>query len=281
MRSIKNIVLILSLIAMSLFSAEECLAQKYPERRTARQGNEQYDSGDFSAAEIQYRKAIEQNNALYEATFNLGDALYRQQRHADAAKLFGNIAADSLRTEDQKAEALFNMGNSYFGERKFEEAIEAYKSSLRLKPDDVECKFNLAYAQKMLQHQQQQQQQQDNQEQNQDQQEQNKEQNKDQNQDQNKDQQNDQDKQDQQDKQDDRDQQNKDQEGDGNKEPQPQNNQPKEEPQNSPKGNAPQPRMSQQEAEQLLQAVQGEEDKTRDKMDRQRGVAVGRSGKNW
>ncbi len=279
MRSIKNIVLILSLVAMSLFSADECLAQKYPERRTARQGNEQYESGDFSAAEIQYRKAIEQNNALYEATFNLGDALYRQQRHADAAKLFGNIAADSLRTEDQKAEALFNMGNSYFGERKFEEAIEAYKSSLRLKPDDVECKFNLAYAQKMLQHQQQQQQQ-ENQEQNQDQQEQNK----DQNQDQNKDQQNDQDKQDQQDKQDkqdDRDQQNKDQEGDGDKEPQPQNNQPKEEPQNSPKGNAPQPRMSQQEAEQLLQAVQGEEDKTRDKMDRQRGVAVGRSGKNW
>ncbi len=280
MRSIKNIVLILSLVAMSLFSADECLAQKYPERRTARQGNEQYDSGDFSAAEIQYRKAIEQNNALYEATFNLGDALYRQQRHADAAKLFGNIAADSLRTDDQKAEALFNMGNSYFGERKFEEAIEAYKSSLRLRPDDVECKFNLAYAQKMLQHQQQQQQQQENQEQNQDQQEQNK----DQNQDQNKDQQNDQDKQDQQDKQDkqdDRDQQNKDQEGDGDKEPQPQNNQPKEEPQNSPKGNAPQPRMSQQEAEQLLQAVQGEEDKTRDKMDRQRGVAVGRSGKNW
>lgn len=279
MRSIKNIVLILNLVAMSLFSADECLAQKYPERRTARQGNEQYDSGDFSAAEIQYRKAIEQNNALYEATFNLGDALYRQQRHADAAKLFGNIAADSLRTDDQKAEALFNMGNSYFGERKFEEAIEAYKSSLRLKPDDVECKFNLAYAQKMLQHQQQQQQQ-DNQEQNQDQQEQNK----DQNQDQNKDQQNDQDKQEQQDKQDkqdDRDQQNKDQEGDGDKEPQPQNNQPKEEPQNSPKGNAPQPRMSQQEAEQLLQAVQGEEDKTRDKMDRQRGVAVGRSGKNW
>ena len=274
MRSIKNIVLTLSLVALWLFSAEVCFAQKYPERRAARQGNEQYESGDFSAAEIQYRKAIEQNSALYEANFNLGDALYRQQRHSDAAKLFGSIAADSLRTSDQKAEALFNMGNSYFGERKFEEAIEAYKSSLRLKPDDVECKFNLAYAQKMLEHQQQQQQQdQQNQEQNKEQQ--------DQNQEQNKDQQENQDQQDKQDKQDDRDQQNKNQQGDGKQEPEPQSNQPKQEPQNSPKGNAPQPRMSQQEAEQLLQAVQGEEDKTRDKMDRQRGVAVGRSGKNW
>jgi flagellum-specific peptidoglycan hydrolase FlgJ len=103
----------------------------------------------------------------------------------------------------------------------------------------------------------------------------------DQNQEQNKDQQENQDQQDKQDKQDDRDQQNKDQQGDGKQEPEPQNNQPKQEPQNSPKGNAPQPRMSQQEAEQLLQAIQGEEDKTRDKMDRQRGVAVGRSGKNW
>ena len=274
MRSIKNIVLTLSLVALWLFSADVCFAQKYPERRAARQGNEQYEGGDFSAAEIQYRKAIEQNSALYEAIFNLGDALYRQHRHSDAAKLFGNIAADSLRTSNQKAEALFNMGNSYFGERKFEEAIEAYKSSLRLKPDDVECKFNLAYAQKMLEHQQQQQQQdQQNQEQNKEQQ--------DQNQEQNKDQQENQDQQDKQDKQDNRDQQNKDQQGDGKQEPEPQNNQPKQEPQNSPKGNAPQPRMSQQEAEQLLQAVQGEEDKTRDKMDRQRGVAVGRSGKNW
>ena len=280
MRSIKNIVLTLSLVALWLFSAEVCFAQKYPERRAARQGNEQYESGDFSAAEIQYRKAIEQNSALYEANFNLGDALYRQQRHSDAAKLFGNIAADSLRTSDQKAEALFNMGNSYFGERKFEEAIEAYKSSLRLKPDDVECKFNLAYAQKMLEHQQQQQQQQQDQ-QNQEQNKEQQDQNQDQNQEQNKDQQENQDQQDKQDKQDDRDQQNKDQQGDGKQEPEPQNNQPKQEPQNSPKGNAPQPRMSQQEAEQLLQAIQGEEDKTRDKMDRQRGVAVGRSGKNW
>ena len=39
--------------------------------------------------------------------------------------------------------------------------------------------------------------------------------------------------------------------------------------------------MSQQQAEQMLQAIQGEEDKTRDKLDKQKAVAVGRSGKNW
>jgi alpha-galactosidase/6-phospho-beta-glucosidase family protein len=54
-----------------------------------------------------------------------------------------------------------------------QESIEAYKNSLRLKPDNLEAKYNLAYAQDLLRKQQQEQQQQqqnkDNKDQNKDQ----------------------------------------------------------------------------------------------------------------
>lgn len=257
------------LMVVALASATDAHAQRYPERRTARQGNRLYDKADYAAAEVNYRKALALNNLLYEADFNLGDAVYKQERYDEAAKIFGRVAADTLRTASEKAEALFNMGNAQFSERKFAEAIESYKSSLRLVPDDKECKFNLAYAQKMLQEEQNRQQQQQN-DQNQDQQ---------QNQD-NKDNQDNQDNKDNQNN-DDRDQQNKDQEPEGDK-PEDNKENPGEQPQNQPQNQqGQQPRMTPQQADQLLQAVQGEEDKTRDKMDKQKVVGVGRSGKNW
>ncbi len=275
MRNIMRHITMVVASVVALMCCEECFAQKYPERRTTRQGNKAYNSGNYSEAEVKYRKALAENRELWQADYNLANATYKQERYNDAAKMWQRVAEDSLRTESEKAEALFNVGNALFSERKFEEAIEAYKSSLRLVPGDTECKFNLAYAQKMLQEQQNQQQQQQqndqNQDQNQDQQnDQNK--NNDQNQDQNQDKNGD----------NNRDQQNKDQEPQGDNKDDKQNDQ-----KQNPQGEKPQPqngqqpRMSQQQADQLLQAIQGEEDKTRDKMDKQKAVAVGRSGKNW
>ncbi len=52
---------------------------------------------------------------------------------------------------------------------KLKESIEAYENSLKLKPDNPEAKYNLAYAQDLLKKQQQQQNQQQNQSGNKDQ----------------------------------------------------------------------------------------------------------------
>ena len=274
MRNVIRHIVMAAVAVFMLMGVEECRAQKYPERRITRQGNKAYDKGDYSAAEVNYRKALAENKTLWEADFNLGNAAYKQERYDEAAKTWGRVAQDSLRSDAEKAEAFYNIGNALFSERKWQEAIDSYKQSLRLVPDNTECKFNLAYAQKMLQEQQNQEQQQQN-DQNQENQDQNQNQNQDQNNDQN---------QDQKDKGDDsRDQQNKDQEPEGDNKDDKQNDQkqpPKEQPQG---GQQPQqqPRMSQQQAEQMLQAIQGEEDKTRDKLDKQKAVAVGRSGKNW
>lgn len=129
------------------------------EKRYLRQGNSKYFDGNYSESEILYRKAIEENRSSAAGNFNLGDALYRQNKFDDASKQF-ILSADMSADRIKKAESFYNLGNSLLKSNKIEESIEAYKNSLRLNPSSLEAKYNLAYAQDLLKKMQQQQQQQ-------------------------------------------------------------------------------------------------------------------------
>lgn len=273
------------ILGLMLLIAGSASGQKYPERRDIRSGNKLYEKGDYTEAEVAYRRALEKNAESYEANFNLADALYKQKRYDEAAQMNAQLAADSAYMENAAA-AYFNQGNALFQQRKLEKALEAYKNCMRLDPNDQQAKFNYAYTKKLLEkdNQNQQQNNQNNQQNNQqNQQDQNKDQNKDQNdnqQDQNKNQQDqnkdkNQDQKDQNNKQNDQNDQNQqnddksggqnpDQQQDQNQQPQPQNG-----------------GMSREEAERMLDAVQGSEDNTKKKVDAQKVRAVGASGKNW
>ncbi len=67
-------------------------------------------------------------------------------------------AADTLRSDDERAEAFFNLGDAQFRQEKYREALESYKQSLRLNPADAEAKYNYAYTKRLLEQQEQQQQ---------------------------------------------------------------------------------------------------------------------------
>jgi Ca-activated chloride channel homolog len=163
---------IIGLMAISIIMHFQSLNGQ-GEKKYIRQGNREYEKNKFSESEILYRKATDKNKAFPDAVFNTGDALYKQKKYEDAGKQFmenANMNEDS----DKKSAAMFNLGNSLLKANKLQESIEAYKGSLKLKPDNPEAKYNLAYAQDMLKLQQQQKQQQ----QNKDKQDQNKDQNK-------------------------------------------------------------------------------------------------------
>ena len=128
-------------------------------------------------------------------------------------------------------DARYNMGNSLLMNNKLDESIDAYKEALRNNPGDLETKYNLLYAMNLKKKQEEQKKNQDkNKDQNKDQ-----DKNKDKNQDQNKDQKKDQNK--------NQDQQNKDQQ---------------QQPQQS--------KISKQNAEQMLQALENSEKKTQEKV---------------
>ncbi len=131
------------------------------DKKFIRQGNRAYEKDKFPESEIYYRKALDKNKGSGDAVFNSGDALYKQKKYEDAGKQF----TESHRMnedKDKKSSSLYNLGNSLLMANKLQESIEAYKNSLRLKPDNKEAKYNLAYAQDLLKEQQQQQQQQQN-----------------------------------------------------------------------------------------------------------------------
>ncbi|MBU0763958.1 MAG: tetratricopeptide repeat protein [Bacteroidetes bacterium] len=157
-----------------LLSAQE-------EKKYIRKGNSSYQSEKFPDAEVAYRKAISEKPESYHASFNLGDALYKQEKYDDAVKQFEVIASDKVEKDD-RSKAYHNLGNSYLQKQEIEKSIESYKNALRNNPEDMETKYNLAYAMRLLQQQQQQQQQNQDQNQNQNQdQQQQQQQNRDQN----------------------------------------------------------------------------------------------------
>jgi Ca-activated chloride channel family protein len=171
------------------------------DKKFIRQGNREYEKNNFSDSEVSYRKAIDKNKQSPDAVFNVGDALYKQNKFEDAGKQFiENINQNA--DKNKKSAGLYNLGNSLLKANKVQESIDAYKGSLKLRPDNKEAKYNLAYAQDLLKQQQEQQQQQqdkDKQDQNKDnKKEDQKKDQKDQNKDQQKDQNNNQDKQQQQ-----------------------------------------------------------------------------------
>lgn len=255
-------------ILMVVLCASQAFAQI--DRREVRSGNRAFRKGEFAKAEIDYKKALLKDSTSVAAQYNLSNDLYRLENYQEAEK-YSKAALDSLSKSPRAADAYFNAGDIYLQQRRWGEAIEAFKSSLRLNPGDMDAKSNLAYAQKMLEREQQDQQ---NQNQNQDNQDNRQDQNKDQNNDQNKD------NQDQnQDKQDKQDDQNKDQ----NDDRQDQNQNQDDNQQQPPQQDQQQPKISPEAAEQMLQAIQAKENETQDKVNKEKAAAVRsrQKEKNW
>ena len=161
-------------------------------RELVNSGVDLYNEQKFADAEVNFKKGVEESPESFEAKFNLGDAYYKQQRYDEAMKSYQSAFVDA-KSDLDKSKIYYNVGNSLLKSQKLKESIGAYKEALKLNPNDEQAKYNLSYALNQMKNPNQ------DQQQNQDQNKDNKDQDK-QNQDQqNKDQQNqDQQKQDQQ-----------------------------------------------------------------------------------
>lgn len=112
------------------------------DRQLVRQGNKLFRSGDFAAAEVSYRKALEKNDRNAQALYNLGNALMAQNK--DSAAVVEFEKATKVETnERRKSMAYHNIGVVCQRHQMFGEAIEAYKQSLRINPHDDETRYNL------------------------------------------------------------------------------------------------------------------------------------------
>lgn len=247
------------LVVVAAAGCCDAFGQLHPERKHIRSGNKDYEKLDYGASEGDYRTAVSKNPASFEASFNLGDALYKQERFEEAENTFNGLLEETLMTGQQAAKAFHNLGNTQFAQQKLKEAEESYMRSLALNPDDLETKYNLAYVQKLLEDQQGGGGGQDDQ--------------------------NDQQGDNNQDNRNDPDGQSGDsdpQEGDRDEDKEDRQDGEGQDPQEKPE--AQQQRegaISKEDAAKMLESMQQQEDKTRDKVNEKQAATTTKSGKNW
>lgn len=218
-----------------------------------RQGNKLYKEQKYKEASEAYQKALMKQPNYTPGLFNLGNAQYHQKQYEVSRKLFEGTAKTATEKE-QKAAANYNIGNTYLEEKKYKEAIDAYKEALRKNPEDENAKYNLSYALQMMKNQQG-----------------------------NDDNKNDNNK--KNDKEDDKKNENKqdkkEDDKQDNKQQQDQQNKKEEEQQQQQDRPQPQPsKLSEQQAEQLLNALEQEEKKLQDKMKKGKAVPI-KVEKDW
>ncbi len=128
--------MVLMLAALSL--------QAQTVERQIRKGNRQYNKGNYTEAEVQYRKVLESTPNHAEAQFNLGDALYQEENYEDAMEAFQKVLELSPDAK-LKSKAVFNMGNCLLVQGKYYDAFNIYKVALKFDADNQDALYNLEY----------------------------------------------------------------------------------------------------------------------------------------
>jgi tetratricopeptide (TPR) repeat protein len=159
---------------LSLFLVPCSLLFAQREASDVRKGNKQYNKQDYNAAEISYRRALETNKESYAAQYNLGEALFKQDKYPEALEAYENAARmlDKNNDKTQMAKVMHNIGNCHFALGQYDKAVAAFQESLRANPKDNDTRYNFVKAKEMLKQQQQQQQDQQNKDQKKEQQQQ-------------------------------------------------------------------------------------------------------------
>ena len=259
------IISVFSAFVLMLSLCPSALAQV--DKKDVRRGNRDFRKENYKEADIDYSKALVKDSMSVAANYNIASTMYRMGEMDQAAKAMDRIRDVAPSTENA-ASYWYNRGDIAIAREDWQGAVDAFKQSLILNPDDIDAKENYIYAKKKLQDQQNDQNQ-DNKD-NKD----NKDQNNQNNQDQNKDDQNN------QNNQDNKNDQNQDnQNNNDNKDNQDNRNRPD----NSDNQPQSKPQITPQAAQQMLQAIQAKEKETQEKVNKEKAKALKsrQKEKNW
>ena len=219
------------------------------DRKDVRAGNRKFKKGNWAEADISYRKALVKDSVSIAANYNLANNLYRQGNMEEAGSYMDKIK-EIAPLSAYSADYYYNTGNIAIPRKDWHGAVDAFKQALLKNPDDLDAKENYIYAKKML----------DEQKKNQDKEDENKDQKKNE---QNQDNQND--NKDQNDNKQDKDKQSDRDKG-----------------QNNQSGQQEQ-KISSQQAQQMLKAIQAKEKETQDKVNKEKAAVLKsrQKEKNW
>lgn len=161
----KAIYILMSVMLLGISAVPVAQASTRAERRLVTKGNKLYTERKFVEAESVYQEALRENPQSTSARYNLGLSQLRQvknlkdstpktQKLIEGARQNLTEAARNVKQRPGiAAKANYNLGNMEFNMEQYQKAIDYYKQSLRIDPDDDNARRNLRIAQKKLQQQ--------------------------------------------------------------------------------------------------------------------------------
>ncbi len=240
-------------------------------------GNQLAKESVFDTAEMSYRKALSKAPEKPEALYNLGNTHYKDKNFDEAKQRYFQTQKFS-ENKSSKHHAFHNMGNVFMQQKDYAKAVESYKNALRNNPEDEQTRYNYALAKELLEKEQQEQ------EQNQDQKDQDdKDQEDKKDQDQDKEGEEEKDKEEDKEGKDGEDSEDKKEEGEEEKEEKPEESKDgKDEKEQQPPPKPKQGQLSPEQVKSLLEAMNNQEKKVQDKVNAEKiqGVPV-RGEKDW
>ena len=286
MRVYHYIFALVGVMVLGVAMPEGAMAQYYPERKMVREGNKLFEARNFRRSLNSYNNALDHDSTSYEAMYNRANAYYQatvNKAEGDETydfktsnAYYEQVVADTLLTDQQRAELYRNLGESLFTQQEYEAALNSFRESLRLDPSDQEVKYNYMLTKRIVDQkraaQNQQQQQNQDQDQNQDQNQNGEggdnQNNNDPNQNEN-----------QNEGQDDQngggDDKRDEEQGDGNDN----NEQPNDD--EREQGGRPEKQELSPEQQRMLDAIQAQEDKTQEKLNNEKKGVIIPGKKNW
>jgi len=133
------------------------------ENRNVKKGNTLIAKGNFQEALKSYNAAsgehpenpaVDYDKGIASYKIAMKDSASKQQKLEEAASAFlSAIDRAGSENKDLKAKSFYNLGNVYFAQERYKEAVEAYRQSLKLMPGYEDAAFNLSVALKKIEEQ--------------------------------------------------------------------------------------------------------------------------------
>lgn len=159
-------------LGVLIWLSQITIAQK--DAKNIYDGNKLYNAGKTLEATEYYREALKINPTNQKAYFNLGNALYKNALQIKSSKesfiqggkkitpdslaglVFDEAAqsyaqvANTISNKDTLHQAWHNIGNCYLQKKDYQQAVDAFKKSLKYNCKDEDTRYNLAYALKNM-----------------------------------------------------------------------------------------------------------------------------------
>jgi len=103
-----------------------------------------YFKGDYAKAEKLYKNIV--GNRAYYGYLGHADSLYKMGHYQKAIRQYA-VAILNAQDDKQRANALYNLANSYFRTGNYSSALKAYQDVLRYQPRNKACLHNINISQ--------------------------------------------------------------------------------------------------------------------------------------